>query len=146
GNVMELETNPDKGSLRDIMNDNPDENVAELQNLSIQYAEASENGEAYDGLQEVTGDDMKLINQLQDSPFSTYVSHQQELDQMVNDMHEKVPDVLVQINQVTNNSEDIFQRFVDEGYINSKQKNTIVHELTNIEQELDKAEIGRAHV
>src|SRR5699024_8509083 len=140
GNVMELETNPDKGSLRDIMNDIPDENVAELQNMAIQYAEATENGEAYDGLQEVTGVDMKLINQLQDSPFSTYVSHQQELDQMVNDMHEKVPDVLVQINQVTNNSEDIFQRFVDEVYINSKQKNTIVNELNNIEQELDKAE------
>src|SRR5699024_2679350 len=83
-------------------------------------------------VQELTGVNLDLIERLKEDKVSTYFGSGGELDQMVEEMDEKVPDVLEQVKKLTSNADDIFQKFVDAGYIKAYQKDLIVKELTNI--------------
>src|SRR5699024_12552017 len=46
-------------------------------------------------------------------------------------------EIFAQVKKVTENSDDILQRFVDAGYIDGEEKDTLAEELSNIENELE---------
>src|SRR5699024_2496572 len=133
GDVDPIEPDSDHSGLREIMDSIPDDEAKELQALAIQFSEATEDGDLNDGVQELTGVNLDLIERLKEDKVSTYFGSGGELDQMVEEMDEKVPDVLEQVKKLTSNADDIFQKFVDAGYIKAYQKDLIVKELTNIE-------------
>src|SRR5699024_9701996 len=140
GDVDPIEPDSDHSGLREIMDSIPDDEAKELQALAIQFSEATEDGDLNDGVQELTGVNLDLIERLKEDKVSTYFGSGGELDQMVEEMDEKVPDVLEQVKKLTSNADDIFQKFVDAGYIKAYQKDLIVKELTNIESELEDIE------
>src|SRR5699024_6712935 len=140
GDVDPIEPDSDHSGLREIMDSIPDDEAKELQAIAIQFSEATEDGDLNDGGQELTGVNVDLIERLKEDKVSTYLGRGGELDQMVEEMDEKVPDVLEQVKKLTSNADDIFQKFVDAGYIKAYQKDLIVKELTNIESELEDIE------
>lgn len=140
GDVDRIESDSDHSGLREIMDGIPDDEARELQALAIQFSKAKKDGDINDGLQELTGVNLDLIKRLQNDTVSTYFNSGLELDQMVEDMDEKVPDILAQVKKVTSNADDIFQQFVEAGYIKPNQKDLIVKELTNIESDLEDIE------
>jgi len=134
-----VDTNTDYPGLRSIMDDIPDDAVQDLQELAIQYTVSSQNGGTNAAIQELTGVNMNLVNQIDGfwSVIEVYTTKQSEIDTMIRDVNNKLPLLLSQVKTVTTNADVIFQRFVDAGYISADQKKLIVTELTNIQSELD---------
>src|SRR5699024_4189314 len=122
GDVDPIESDSDHSGVREIMYSKQDDEDKELQTLDIQISDETKNGDLNDGVQELTGVNLDLIERLKEDKVSTYFGSGGELDQMVEDMDEKVPDVLEQVKKLTSNADDIFQKFVDAGYIKAYQK------------------------
>lgn len=136
GDIDTLQSNENYSGLRDIMDQIPDEDAKELQALVIEFSELTKNGDMNNGVQELTGINLELIDELNEHKITGYFTNQNELAQMVKDADEKVPRLLEQVKKVTSNSDVIFNQFVKAGYINSSQKDLLVSELTNIEKDL----------
>src|SRR5699024_10202169 len=140
GDVDPIEPDSDHSGLREIMDSIPDDEAKELQALAIQFSEATEDGDLNDGVQELTGVNLDLFERLKEDKVSTYFGSGGELDQKVEEMDEKDPDVWERTKKLTSSADDMFQKFVKDGYMNAYQKDLIVKELTNIESELEDIE------
>lgn len=139
GEVEMYDTNPDFPGLREIMDDIPDHVVKDFQDLAIQYTISAKKGGPEAAIQDILGVDMSIINKIDGlgSAAKVYATHQSELDTMIRNLNDNLPGIMKQVKQVTGNSEVIFSRFVDAGYITKSQKKEIVTAMTNIEKELE---------
>src|SRR5699024_5229854 len=106
GDVDPTDADSADSVLRDIMDRRQDDEAKEVQALAIQFSEATEDGDLNDGVQELTGVNLDLIERLKEDKVSTYFGSGGELDQMVEEMDEKVPDVLEQVKKLTSNADD----------------------------------------
>ncbi|NBJ71423.1 MULTISPECIES: DUF6792 domain-containing protein [Clostridia] len=137
GNVEMVDTNPDYPGLRSLIEDIPDEVIKDFQELAIQYTTASNQGGVNAAIEEILGVNMDVVNKISDNSLKTYLTNQNEINRMVRQLDKKVPSLLKQVKTITSNSELIFGRLVDTGYITNAQKQLIVKEFSNIETELE---------
>jgi len=88
GDVEMYDTNPDYPGLRSIMDDIPDDTVKDLQEMAIQYATATKDGNINEGIQELTGVNMEILDKVDGviSGAKFYATHQKEIDEMIHDM------------------------------------------------------------
>src|SRR5690625_1232476 len=147
GDVEMYDTNPDYPGLRSIMDDIPDDTVKDLQEMAIQYATATKDGNINDGIQELTGVNMEILGKVDGviSGAKFYATHQKEIDEMIQDMDDKIPVVLTQIKKLTENADPILQRFVDAGYIDKNKKEQLVKDLTDTQHNLENMQKAIAH-
>src|SRR5699024_6413197 len=133
GDVEMYDTKPDYPGLGSIMDDIPEHTVKDLQEMAIQYATATKDGNINDGIQELTGVNMEILGKVDGviSGAKFYATHQKEIDEMIQDMDDKIPVVLTQIKKLTENADPILQRFVDAGYIDKDKKEQLVKDLTD---------------
>src|SRR5699024_5397812 len=139
GDVEMYDTKPDYPGLHSIMDDIPDDTVKDLQEMAIQYATVTKGGDIDAGIKELTGVNMELLNKIDglESGIKVYATHQKEFEEMVHNLDDKLPEIFAQVKKVTENSDDILQRFVDAGYIDGDEKDTLAEELSNIENDLE---------
>ncbi len=137
GNVEMVDTNPDYPGLRSLVEDIPDEVMKEFQELAIQYTTASNQGGVNAAMQEILGVNMDVVNKIDDNMPKTYMTDQAEIDEMIRQLDKKVPGLLKRVKTITSNSNLIFSRLEDAGYISNQQKQLIVKEFTKIETELE---------
>ncbi|MEJ8764290.1 DUF6792 domain-containing protein [Oceanobacillus sp. HCA-5259] len=138
GEVEYIDTNPDYPGLRSIMDDIPDHVIQDFQALAIQYTTASQEGGLDAALYDILGVDMDLIRGVDGAGdmLKLYISKQGELDTLIRNLNEKVPELLSHIQTITSNADIIFGRFQEAGYITEKQKKVLVTEIAKIEHEL----------
>ncbi|GAB3804261.1 DUF6792 domain-containing protein [Virgibacillus kimchii] len=141
GEVNYLETNPDYPGLREIMDDIPDEVVRDFQELAIQYTVSSEKGGTDQFIYDVLGADMEFVNTLLEidgvgSGVHTYFTHQEELDTLIRNLNDNVPELMSKVTTITSNADLIFGRLEEAGYISTQQKDVLITEITAIETEL----------
>ncbi|WP_289889602.1 DUF6792 domain-containing protein [Virgibacillus pantothenticus] len=137
GNVEMVDTNPDYPGLRSLVEDIPDEVMKEFQELAIQYTTASNQGGVNAAMQEILGVNMDVVNKIDDNMPKTYMTDQAGIDEMIRQLDKKVPGLLKRVKTITSNSNLIFSRLEDAGYISNQQKQLIVKEFTKIETELE---------
>ncbi len=138
GEVEYIDTNPDYPGLRAIMDDIPDHVIQDFQALAIQYTTASREGGLDAALYDILGVDMDLIRGVDGSGdmLKLYILKQGELDTMIRNLNDKIPELLSHIQTITSNADVIFGRFQEAGYITKKQKEVLVTEIANIDHEL----------
>ncbi|MGG4178760.1 hypothetical protein ABEW03_05445 [Virgibacillus pantothenticus] len=132
-----VDTNPDYPGLRSLVEDIPDEVMKEFQELAIQYTTASNQGGVNAAMQEILGVNMDVVNKIDDNMPKTYMTDQAGIDEMIRQLDKKVPGLLKRVKTITSNSNLIFSRLEDAGYISNQQKQLIVKEFTKIETELE---------
>src|SRR5699024_11121858 len=98
------EPDSDHSGLREIIDSIPDDEAKELQALAIQFSEATEDGDLNDGVQELTGDNLDLIERVKEDKVSTYFGSGGVLDQMVEEIEANVVDILEQVKKLTSNA------------------------------------------
>jgi hypothetical protein len=141
GEVNYLETNPDYPGLREIMDDIPDEVVRDFQDLAIQYTVSSENGGVDQFIYDVLGVDMEFVNTLLEidglgSGVHTYFTHQGEIDTLIRNLNDNVPELMTKVTTITSNAGLIFGKLEEAGYISAQQKDVLITEITAMETEL----------
>lgn len=141
GEVNYIDTNPDYPGLREIMDDIPDEVVRDFQELAIQYTVSTENGGADQFIYDVLGVDMEFVNKLLEidglgSGVHTYFTHQGEIDTLIRNLNDNVPELMDKVTTITRNADLIFGRLEEAGYINTEQKDVLITEITAMETEL----------
>ncbi|WP_077706952.1 DUF6792 domain-containing protein [Virgibacillus dokdonensis] len=139
GNVEMVDTNPNYPGLRSLVEDIPDEVIQDFQELAIQYTTASNQGGINGAMQDILGVNMDVVNKIDDTfdILKTYTTDQAEIDEMIRQLDKKVPGLLQQVKTITSNSDLIFGRLEDAGYISNAQKQLIGKEFSNIETELE---------
>ncbi|UTR16193.1 hypothetical protein MM221_06435 [Salipaludibacillus sp. LMS25] len=143
GEINYYHTNPDFPGLRETFEKIPDDVIKNLQKIVIDYAVLSEdNDDLTHIVKEMSGIDLDISTFLADGSglekaviyFSPY------LDPMIKDMNEKLPDFMLQIQSITQNSDLIFGELENKGYINLEQKEELVTTFNSLNGHLEEIE------
>ncbi|MFC4024366.1 DUF6792 domain-containing protein [Oceanobacillus longus] len=138
GEVDYYDTNPDFPGLRTLMDDIPDPVIKDFQELAVQYTVSSQRGGMQAAIQDILGVDLKVFDGVDSigSALNVYMTKPTEINTMVRNLNDQLPGLMSQVKSVTSNSEVIFNRFKEAGYISNDQKQEIVAVIQAIEQEL----------
>lgn len=139
GEIEYLDTNPELSGIKTIIDDIPDDVLKEFIDLGVVYASADQKGGIAEVLRQTLGvnyDYIKDINSLQ-SLGQWYLLNQSEVDETLKAIDSNLPPLIDKLNLITDNSEVIFGRLFEEGYITEEQKKIMIDEISKLAQELE---------
>lgn len=136
GHVEYHETSDAHNGLRKMVDKIPDDVVAALQKLAIDFTVSNEDGSMKEVLQDLTGVDMDVIEKFDGvwGSIKTYLGD--EFTEMIPDVNAKLPGLIKNIQLITGNSETIFAELYRANYITQAQKEELIAVFNDIENEL----------
>jgi len=122
--------------LRKMVDKIPDDVVAALQKIAIDFTVSNENGSMEEVLEDLTGVDMDVIEKFDGvwGSIKTYLSD--EFTEMIPDVNAKLPGLIENIQLITGNSETIFAELYRANYITQTQREELIEVFNDIENEL----------
>src|SRR5690625_3882764 len=134
GNIKYYKTNDNFDGLRDAFDNIPDEFVKDIQLLTIHFFNNYEKPEDLNkSIEELIGLDMEFLSEIE---AKDYIFNHGKFEQMIKDVHERLPSFLNLINQITKNSDAILNELVKNKYITLDQKVELAEALETVEKEL----------
>lgn len=141
GDVRLIDTNPERSGLRSMVDRIPDRAVAHFQLIAQQYAIAFRSGNTRQGIEAFTGLNIELFSGVNNVAgfLKVYFTSAAEIDAMIRNMNERLPPLYDSLKKVTQTRELIWGSFLENNYINAKDKIILVKETAEIEQNIGKA-------
>lgn len=136
GHVEYHETSDAQSGLRKMVDKIPDDVVAALQKIVVDFTVSSQTGSMKEVLQDLTGVDMDVIEKFDGvlGSIKTYLGD--EFTEMIPDVNAKLPGLIENIQLITGNSETIFAELYRANYITQAQKEELIAVFNDIENEL----------
>ncbi|TDL30936.1 hypothetical protein E2R51_16570 [Jeotgalibacillus sp. S-D1] len=141
GDVRLIDTNPERSGLRSMVDRIPDRAVAHFQLIAQQYAIAFRSGNTRQGIEAFTGLNIELFSDVTNIAgfLKVYFTSAAEIDAMIRNMNERLPPLYESLKKVTQTRELIWGAFLENNYINAKEKIILIRETAEIEQNIGKA-------
>lgn len=138
GDVQTRVTNPALVSLRQYVEHIPDEDARRIRMFFASLGEAYHNGGVETAVADWLGLDLEFLQEIDGitSGLAAYFVRGHRLDAMIENMGQKLPDALENIRYILKHKDVIFDTLVKGGYIDERQKATIITELESLEQDL----------
>ncbi|SDC91713.1 hypothetical protein SAMN05421663_10581 [Terribacillus halophilus] len=139
GKIEYIDTNPELAGIKTVIDDIPEDVLQEFVDLGILYAKADADGGIGEVLEQTLGVNYEYIKDLNslESLGNWYLFDQEELDDTLKAVDESLPPLIDKLNIITDNSEAIFGRLYEEGYITEKQKTIMIDEIAKLAKELE---------
>src|SRR5690625_4833728 len=103
GNIKYYKTNDNFDGLRTAFDNIPDKFIRDLQLLTVQFFNNYEKPEDLNkSIEELIGLDMEFLSEIE---AKDYIFNHGKFEQMIKDVHERLPSFLNLINQITKNSD-----------------------------------------
>ncbi|MDO6657788.1 DUF6792 domain-containing protein [Anaerobacillus sp. 1_MG-2023] len=141
GEVDMIDTNPTYKGIRELVDEIPDHVIEDFQQLAINFTVASKKDGNDQVIKDLVGFDPELLNGNPIANISgTYLLDQSKFSDMVESMNEKVPDLLDNVQVITQNADTIFGKLVEANYITTDQKTELVHVFEKVKKDLQDIE------
>ncbi|WP_272031313.1 DUF6792 domain-containing protein [Oceanobacillus kimchii] len=139
GDVQYINTNPSLPGLREIVDDIPDDIIVSFQEMAMDYTIAAEQGGMNAGIEKLLGVNPSLFEDKSGGMdyFKWYITSPTEVDTVIRNLNDNVPVLNEKIKIITDNSELIFGRLYEAGYITKNQQDTLITEFGNLQHELN---------
>lgn len=139
GAVQYINTNPTLPGLREMVDDIPDDIIVSFQEMAIDYTLAAEQGGMNAGIEKLLGVNPSLFEDKSGGMdyFKWYITSTTEVDTVIRNLNDNVPILNEKIKIITDNSELIFERLYEAGYITKNQQDTLITEFGNLQHELN---------
>lgn len=139
GEIEYFDTNPELSGIKTIIDDIPDDVLKEFIDLGVVYASADQKGGIAEVLRQTLGVNYDYIKDINSFPSlgQWYLLNQSEVDETLKAIDSNLPPLIDKLNLITDNSEVIFGRLFEEGYITEEQKKIMIDEISKLAQELE---------
>lgn len=145
GEVSMIDTNPNVGGIRSIIDSIPDKDVRKIQTYLQQYTADYQSGGLNGFLKAATGIDLDLIESIKEADgffnkVKTANSRRDEIFTMVNKVSKNLPVFLEMFHLVMDNSGGFIDHLEKSGYMNNETKVKIKTEINHLNEYVSEIE------
>ena len=137
GTTEFIDTNPEYGGIRELLEDVPDDVFESFQELSIVYAETFNKSGRDKAIEELTGINAKYLNNGKiDKKALLDITEIGTFFDMLKDVDRKIDPLLERVKIVTTHSKSIGDSLLKANYITPAKRDLLISELDNLQSSL----------
>lgn len=134
GTTEFIDTNPEYGGVRELLEGVPDDVFKSFQELAVIYADVSNKGGRDKGIEELTGFNAVYLNNGKiDKKALLDIRNIGTFFKMLEDVDQKIDPLLKRVKIVTGHSKDIGDALLKANYITSSERDVLVSELNQLQ-------------